>query len=447
MEQEVKSASVVAAVREKVRSSITAKLVVIGVVLLLCQIPAAMISALRSERNGRAAAVEAEVASKWGRAQRLTGPMISFSVSREKELERNRQPRTVTEYSTFSIAPEKLHIKGTLTPEIRYRGIYEVILYRSEITLNGVFPANRRGPAERGWQLTGNGGEIVLGISDIKGICDIEVRIDGKVCRALPGFLKGRSPSSGVVVPLPQLAAKDSGRPIAFDIRLKLNGCRSLLVYPVGRTTTMELASSWPSPSFSGGFLPEKRTITPKGFTASWIVNEFNRSCPASWLGNSVSFDADQCAGADLLKTVNPYALVARAVSYDVLIFIIVMVSLLIAEKLSRRWVHPLQYLVAALSLVLFYSVLLALSEHISFNASYAVSTATVAALGGFYARLIFGSMKAALGMAVVTILSYCVIFVILRLEDYALLAGSGVLVILMAVLMGLTGKLNQRNG
>lgn len=446
MEQEGKTASAVAAVREKVRSSVTAKLVVIGVILLLCQIPAAMISALRNERSGRAASVEAEVASKWGGAQRITGPVISLSVSRQKEVERNKQTRTVTEYDHFNIAPEKLHVKGTLTPEIRYRGIYEVILYRSELTLNGVFPANRKGPAGRGWQLTPNCAELVLGISDIKGICDIEVRIDGKVCKADPGFLKGRSPASGIVVPLPQLAAKDPGRPVAFDIRLKLNGCRSLLVYPVGRTTAMELVSSWPSPSFSGGFLPEKRTITPEGFTASWIVNEFNRDCPASWLGN-ISFTTDQCAGVDLLKSVNPYALVGRAVSYDVLIFVIVMVSLLIAEKLSGRWVHPLQYLVAALSLVLFYSVLLALSEHISFNASYAVSTATVAALGGFYARLIFGNMKAALGMAAVTLLSYCVIFVILRLEDYALLAGSGVLVVLMAVLMGLTGKLNQRNG
>ena len=291
---------------------------------------------------------------------------------------------------------------------------------------------------------------MTLGIGDIKGITDIAVTIDGKICRALPGTgvqRKNRLPSGGIAVPLSGTPGGNSGRPLNFEIRLRLNGCRSLLVYPVGRITRMDLASTWASPSFSGGFLPERRTITPEGFSASWTINEFNRDCPASWIGTSVAFSDDQYAGVDLLKTVNPYALVARAVSYDLLIFIIVLLFLLVAEKVCGSWVHPLQYFVAGLSLVLFYSVLLALSEHISFNASYAIAAAVVAALGGFYARLIFGSLKMALGMFCVMMLSYGVIFVILRLEDYALLAGSGVLVILMAVLMGFTGKLNQRDG
>ncbi|MBQ7207070.1 MAG: cell envelope integrity protein CreD [Lentisphaeria bacterium] len=448
--EEEKSQNLVDAVRRKVRSSVTAKLVVVGIVLLLCQIPVAMISGLRLERMGRASSVESEVASKWGKAQQITGPLLELPVSRQKVVETRKEgPRTVTEHDVLHVSPENIEIKGSLAPEIRYRGIYEVILYRAELTLRGTFSGSRRVPDDgRNWKISGEGGHLTLGVGDIKGITDIAVMIDGKVCRALPGIgvpRKGRSLSGGIDVPLPGTPGGNSGRPLNFEIRLRLNGCRSLLVYPVGRTTRMDLASTWASPSFSGGFLPERRTITPEGFSASWVINEFNRDCPASWIGTGVSFSDDQYAGVDLLKTVNPYALVARAVSYDLLIFIIVLLFLLVAEKLCGSWVHPLQYFVAGLSLVLFYSVLLALSEHISFNASYAVSAAVVAALGGFYARLIFGSLKTALGMFCVMMLSYGVIFVILRLEDYALLAGSGVLVILMAVLMGFTGRLNRR--
>ena len=432
--------------KTKFRTSMTAKLIMVGFILLLCQIPAAMIDGLRRDRMNREREVETEISSKWGAAQQIVGPMIVVPVQRYREADpSNRNSRPGVEHSRFQAAPENLKVSGTMIPEVRYRGIYEVLLYRSEIVMSGSFPAGWAAlPAGEGWRLPEDGAKLLLGVSDIKGISSVKVKVDGRECDVQPGFFKGQTPSNGVFIPLPGLLknAKE-GKEVKFEIHLKLNGCRRLLVYPVGRTTEVSLDSTWASPSFTGGFLPEKRSVSPSGFSAEWTVNDFNRNCPVSWMGNGV-FDPEHSVGVELVKPVNAYSLVERAIDYDLLVCIIVMMALLAAERLCGQWVHPLQYLVAGLSLILFYSILLALSEHIAFNASYLIGVLITAALGGFYARLIFGSWKTASGMFAVTALSYSVIFVILRLEDYALLAGSAVLVILMAVLMAFTGKLNR---
>ena len=147
-----------------------------------------------------------------------------------------------------------------------------------------------------------------------------------------------------------------------------------------------------------------------------------------------------------LIKVADSYTQVNRAVEYAMLVFIIVLMAMLIAEKLSNVWVHPLQYFIAALSLVLFYTLTLAISEHTSFGTAYIISAAAVSALGGFYSALIYRKLTAALGMFFAVALSYAAIYVILRLEDYALLAGSAILFILMTILMAFTGKINRQD-
>jgi inner membrane protein len=204
--------------------------------------------------------------------------------------------------------------------------------------------------------------------------------------------------------------------------------------------------------------LPAERTVSAKGFSAKWSVSEFNRDLPASWVGNMEKFQFpdknsnfgtnhfSRSAWVTLKKVADSYAQVNRAVEYAILVFIIVLMAMLIAEKLSRVWVHPLQYFIAALSLVLFYTLTLAISEHSSFGTAYLISAAAVAALGGFYSGLIYRKLSAVLGMVFSVGLSYAAIYVILRLEDYALLAGSGILFVLMVVLMTFTGKINRQD-
>ncbi len=437
---------------QKIRNSLTAKIIMIGLVVLLCQIPVLMVNGLISRRQHLAREVESEIASKWGYRQKVSGPLLAIPVSRtvtrtEKEGKTVKEI-TATEHSTFFAVPQNLKITGELTPQIRYRGIYEVVLYGSRITLTGdiVFP----GEVEN-WQLHPEKSRLIIGIADLQGLSAIKSTFNGKTTDIEPGIPAKAPVPGGFSIPLAK--AENGNFAISFD----LNGCRELLFSMTGRQTELHLQSTWSSPSFCGAFLPFERTISEKGFSAKWSVSEFNRTLPASWVGThekfnypakNVAYGSDhfeRSAGVTLIKVADSYAQVNRAVEYAMLVFIIVLMSMLIAEKLSNVWVHPLQYFIAALSLVLFYTLTLAISEHTSFGTAYIISAAAVSVLGGFYSALIYRKLPAALGMFFAIAVSYAAIYVILRLEDYALLAGSVILFILMTILMAFTGKINRQ--
>ena len=439
---------------KKVRKSFTAKVIMIGLVVLLCQIPILMVDGLISKRQDLADSVEREIASKWGYRQKVSGPLLAIPVSRDiKRTEKDG--KTVkevitTEHSTYFAVPQDLQITGELIPEMRYRGIYEIVLYRSHITLKGniVFPNE-----VEGWKVYPAKSRLIVGLADLQGVSAIKSQFNGKAAEVQPGIIAKAPVPGGFSVPLNRA---ENGK---FEISFDLNGCRELLFSMVGRETALELKSQWPSPSFCGAFLPVERNISEKGFNAKWQISEFNRDLPASWVGNRETFQYpeknssygeshyNRSAGVALLKVADSYMQVNRAVEYAILVFVIVLMAMLIAEKLSKVWVHPLQYFIAALSLVLFYTLTLAISEHSSFGTAYIISAAAVAALGGFYSALIYRKLSAAAGMFAAVATSYAAIYVILQLEDYALLAGSIILFILLAVLMTFTGKINRQSG
>jgi len=437
----------------KMRNSFTAKIIMIGLVILLCQIPILMVDGLISSRQDLAREVEQEIASKWGYRQKVSGPLLAIPVSRQIR-RTEKEGKTVkeivsTEHSVYFAVPQSLQITGILTPELRYRGIYEVVLYRSHITLAGniIFPND-----VENWQMHPEKSRLIVGIADLQGISAIKGQFSGKIVHVEPGIIAKAPFDGGFSLPLPA-AANGS-----FEISFELNGCRELLFSMLGRQTVLELQSKWESPSFCGAFLPAERTINESGFSAKWSVSEFNRDLPAWWIGNSEKFNYpdknssygtshfNRSAGVALLKVADSYMQVNRAVEYAILVFIIVLMAMLIAEKLARVWVHPLQYFIAALSLVLFYTLTLAISEHASFGIAYIISAVAVAVLSGFYSALIYRKASAALGMSGAVLLSYAAIYVILQLEDYALLAGAVILFVLLAVLMTFTGKINRQD-
>ena len=449
----------------KMRNSFTAKVVMIGLVVLLCQIPILMVDSLISKRQDLAMDVEREIASKWGYRQKVSGPLLAIPVSRDiKRIEQEGKKLKeviTTEHSTYFAVPQDLLISGELIPEMRYRGIYEIILYRSHITLKGsvVFPKE-----VDDWKLHTDKSRLIVGIADLQGVSAIKSQFNGNAAKVTPGIIAKAPFPGGFSVPLNK---SEDGK---FEVSFDLNGCRELLFSMVGRETVLELKSSWQSPSFCGAFLPAERNISEKGFNAKWQISEFNRDLPAFWVGNRETFlypeknpnyggsryrykksgenesHYSRSAGVSLLKVADSYMQVNRAVEYAILVFIIVLMAMLIAEKLAKVWVHPLQYFIAALSLVLFYTLTLAISEHTSFGFAYVIAAAAVAALGGFYSGLIYRKAAAALGMFGAVAISYAAIYVILQLEDYALLAGSVILFILLAVLMTFTGKINRQN-
>lgn len=434
---------------DKMHNSLSFKLIIIGLIILLLQIPTLMVYSLITERKDHHNEVTGEISKKWSLPQTITGPALYIPV-----LEKSIRPATKpnlpateeTRFHTLTLLPETLDITGKLDPEIRYRGIYQAVLYRSELTINAKFklPARFHFPHLANSETLLKDTVMVLGISDLKGISAVTINQQEVELKAIPGVPRGIA-SSGFQVPLNVLKELKANDTLKFSIKLQLNGSKSLSFYPLGRANSVQLAADWNSPSFSGEFLPHTREITDTSFKAEWKITDMNRNYPQSWLDDEHKINGSEF-GVGLHIQANVYQQAMRAIRYSVLFIIFSMLAFLLAEMISKVWMHPLQYLMVGLAIVMFYALLIAISEHFGFQIAYwSASIAIVGALG-LYCSLIFRCKKATASITGAMALTYILLYFMLQLEDYALLTGSIVLFALLVLVMILTGKINRSN-
>ncbi len=476
------SASVLDRLNGWLRHSIMIKLLAIGFLLLLLLIPTSMVENLIGERAQFRDNALADVSSKWGGPQLLTGPVLVLPY-RYKERE-NNQIVTRTAYACF--LPDSLTTTGELLPERRQRSLYDLVVYRAKLHVRGSF----RTEALTNWSIDPtdvlwNEAFVATGISDLKGIRNaVALRWDGNVQRFQPGLpaaealpygtapgasalttglpvrgsvsyveempsvnaVEGGQESTGglnVRVPIPDEAALAARHAFSFD--LDLNGSTGLLIAPLGRTTDVRLTSPWASPSFIGSFLPRERTVRPDGFRASWTVLNLNRNYPQRWrtADNQRPSVDGSTFGVRLLVPVDEYQKSMRAVKYALLPLALTFLIFFFVEVLQRRRIHPVQYLLVGLALVIFYLLLLALGEYIRFNAAYLTAAVVVVGLVTAYVAGIFRRAQLTAVTAGVLTLIYGFVFTILQLEDYALLIGSIGLLLILALVMWLSQKID----
>jgi len=431
---------------------LTAKLVVIGVLGLALWIPTSIIGLLVHERADRRDEVVGEVSATWGKMQHVEGPVLSVPVYKWGE-DVNRRPvkRTVWVHQL----PETLEIRGSLEPEVRYRAIYEVVLYRGNLSLRGSFPpldSTRWGV--RSEDVQWDRAVLTFGISDPKGLREVpRFVLGGEALPLEPGA--GRGPFAdglGVELKLQPPPDNDEGAALGFEIDVELAGSESLHFLPLARETDIELDAPWPDPSFDGAFLPEGRTITESGFQASWRVLSLHREVPQHWLSEDDSGDCyggylrGASFGVRLLFPVDAYQRTMRTVKYSVLFSLLTLLGFFAVEVGGKTSIHPVQYMVIGFALCIFYTLLLSLSELIGFNPAYAVSSVVIIALISTYIHAIVRSRKLTALCAGVLAAVYGSLFVMLQLEELALLMGTVMLLVLCAVVMALTHRLN-RNG
>lgn len=421
-------------VTDRVGSSIAFKLIVIGVVLLALQIPTLMIYSLNRERmETRREAVE-EIFAQWSRAQQLSGPVLRIPYL---NADRNRD--------YLAVLPDRLQIRGDLTPEIRYRGIHQAVLYRGDFTVSGDFDLPRDLIAAllptHATLLPGEA-ELVFGLSDPKGLSKHHLTVNGENVVVRPGARLGSLFDSGFSIPV-AADIVEGKKPLAFAFRLECNGSQRASFLPLGRVTEVELSSRWPDPGFFGAFTPQERKISADGFTARYTVNELNRDFPQSWTGDRSGVEKTEF-GVNFFIPADIYLQTNRAVRYSALVILFAMLAFFFAERLTGCRVHPVQYLMAGAAVVLFYVLFLSLGEHLKLFTAYAVAAVAVSGLIGYYSLLIFRRRGPALIEFVAMLFAYAATYVMLQLVDYALLTGTAVLFVLLAVVMTFTGGLNR---
>ena len=416
------------------RESVALRIILIAAIMIMLVIPLLMVQSLITDRQSYRQEAVNEISKSWAGEQSIAGPIITVS-QKEERVDSKGNKYFVIESNYF--LPEKLKIDVDVVPEKRYKGIYEVMLYKSKIKMNGTLNLSKlkeKYADEKFYE-----SYISFNISDIRGIQkDAELILDGKKYKLTPG-LKDKIFRNGFYT---DLDLNTQNLPQNFEIEIELNGMENLDFVPLGKFTEVNMKSSWDNPSFAGAFLPTSRDITEEGFTAQWKVNYFNRSYPQEW--ESKTYDPFPSAfGVKLLVPVDEYQKTMRTSKYGIMIIVLTFLSFFMIELFSKKVIHPIQYLLVGLALIIFYSILLAISEYILFQYSYLISSLLIIALIGFYVKSIYQSKQISTIITGMLMMFYGFMYVILQLQDYSLLIGNIALFVILAVIMFFTRKIN----
>lgn len=351
------------------------------------------------------------------------------TVQGDKRIEQVQERRAV-------FTPDALEVEGRTQARMLRRSIFEVPVYTARLKLSGRFDAPRIADvAAEVAAVRWRDAAFVLALSGVAGLKEgAAVKIAGAT--DIPFAPSVGFPSTQITGIHAKLAGAGSGplpdpdqppRPFAFTVDLSFNGSVSLMVAPVARETRVSLSSDWPHPSFTGAFLPDDRQVTAAGFTAVWKVPHLARSVPEAWSLTEAGLERIRpyAFGVAMIEPVDFYSLVNRAAKYGILFVALAFLAVFCLELISGRRVHPVQYLFTGIALVFFYVLLLSFAEHLGFAPAYIVASVATGAMLAIYVGAVMSSMRRGLVMLAVFAAIYGILYLILRLEDYALLAGA----------------------
>ena len=427
------------------RNSQTLRIASIGLLVLLLQIPIAMIGGLVSERQARREQAVGEVSSKWGNAQSIVGPalVIPYSV---RWVETNDKGRRITHVDTYNAVflPDQLTTHGTIASEVRHRGIFPVPVYKLKVAVEGEFA--RPNFADLGIQpysVAWHKAHLALGISDVRAIQEeTAVSWDGRSVRFLPGTGSFTDEPAGIhaIVGVPVGSQR-----IKFSFPLSLNGSMSAYFVPFGRTTVVELQSNYRSPSFQGAWLPTERDVTASGFKARWSVPSLGRNYAQAWKADAGMHETIEASrfGVDLVNPIDQYHMADRSVKYAALFILLTFAAIWIIEVLAGLRVHPIQYLMLGAALCLFYLLELSLSEHLGFHGAYALASVSVVGMLSAYCVTALQRISRALSVGAGAVMLYAYLYILLTNEDYALVIGSVGLFAIVSAVMFVTRRVD----
>ncbi len=440
------------------RNSAIIKGVFIGFLILILLIPTAMIESLITERQGRESEAIREVSSKWGNSQSFIGPVLKVPFYKINKIEKvnekgGKEIESEKKIEFAYFLPDKLDIIGEVFPEMRNRGIYEIAVYRSHMKFKGNFSEIQYQnmnilPENMIWK----DAKILLTLSDLRGLKE-EVVLDwnGKKSNFNSGEelsfganLQENSRISGIYTPI---SIQNEGKSVNnFSFSINIKGSESINFIPVGKTTEVSLKSNWPSPSFIGSFLPDKRQVSEKGFSANWKVLHLNRNFPQYWTNTAPASINSSASGVKLISPNDNYQKSSRSAKYAILIISLTFLAFFFTEIVNAKKVHPFNYILIGIALCIFYTLLISISEFLTFNIAYFIATILTIGLIFWYSKSIFGNKRPATIIALVMLLLYGFIFVIIQLEDTALLIGSIGLFIILAITMYVSRKIDWAN-
>ncbi|EJM0963793.1 cell envelope integrity protein CreD [Klebsiella pneumoniae] len=410
----------------------------IGCIVLL-SLPLMMVRELINERADYRSEVVDAIEQSTSGSQKLAGPLIAIPITETLTRMENQKEVNYQRSWVYYWLPESLAVAGKQTVESRRVGIYSGQVWHNVLQIKASFDPLRLAALRKTNIVLGQP-RLVVSVGDARGIGAIHApEVNGNVLSVEPG-LGISGDGAGIHMPMPALA--EDNKPLEIAFSLDLNGTGEFSLVPLGRNSELQLTSNWPHPGFLGSFLPTQREVSAAGYRAHW---------QSSWFANDMgSYFKDDMEipwsrlpafSADVMSLADQYQLTDRATKYAILLIGLTFMAFFVFESLTRRPLHPMQYLLVGLSLVLFYLVLLALSEHIGFTAAWLAASLSGAVMNGIYLQAVLRGWRNSLLFVAALLLLDGVMWFLLHSEDSALLLGTGVLA--LSVLMFLTRRVD----
>lgn len=436
------------------------KVILLALLTLLAGLPLARISGLIEERGGSRQRAAHELAVRHAGPQVVSGPLLVIPYTErwtEEQQDEKGQVKARIAHSkqrAHLVFPEKSDLRGRLSAQQRYLGIFTVLFYDLKGGFSGRFPAFDPASlphSEKGSVIEAQPPVLAFTVSDLRGLQGAPaLRLANEPGRwqpRVPGVTPDSWLARGIHAPLPAAAlqAYQQKQPFDFQLDLTLVGQERLSIVPLADENTAHLTSDWPHPSFGGEFLATRRSVGDSGFEAEWAVSSLV-SAARSQLLNGVRMervasprmpeDGLDSFDVSLIEPLNVYALSERAVKYGLLFVGLTLMAAFMFELFAQLRLHPVQYGLVGLSITLFFLLLLALSEKIDFGLAYAIAAAASTLLLTVYFSAVLRGWRRGLGLGAYVGVLYAALYGLLSSEDNALLLGSLLLFGLLGVLM-----------
>ena len=423
----------------KLKNSPVLKIGFILIMILLLMIPNALIQELTNERSNRKSIIESEVARSYGQSQKVMVPLLRLPYTvRFEDKDGNKFS---SRDGVYTLTPTKSEVNGHIATSTRKRSIYEVVVYDSKLKLESILDdstlANSILP---NYNFHYDKAHLIVGLSDPNGLSDnSSVSINGNTLQ-LDGISDYRNGALRYVKT--ESFNYEPGKELQVAANMNFKGTQALMIEPVGNQMKVKLTSPWMDPSFSGTRLPDNYDITD-GFTSVWTTNQYAHDYPSSWADDHKVKNKNYGFGVDLIQPINEYSKNLRTTKYALLIISLTFGIFFFFEILLKKKIHPIQYILIGFALTVFYLLLLSITEHLGFDLAYLISSIATICLIVAYARHILQSIKstAILGLLLSSLFGY--IFIILQMQDFALLAGALALFSVLALVMMLSRKVD----
>ncbi|ALF18797.1 cell envelope integrity protein CreD [Fusobacterium animalis] len=448
-------------------SPVMKKIVFLFIFVLVLLIPLKLIKNLIDDRGKLYKQTITNIGNEWGKSQKIIAPVITISytdtsINNKDSVSNASNTKAVAVVPVerkFVILPEELNATIEMKDEVRQRGIYNATVYNANVKLKGYFSAKVLKEDRKVL------GCISIGLTDTKALIKInKFKIGDMDLEAMSGTMAAPLITNGISGQLgPEHNNTMNKEKIPFEIDIDFRGSRDISILPLGKKNHFEIKSNWKSPSFSG-VLPTERTIDNNGFSAVWEVSNLIRNYPQIIDINNDQFsdfyqdgvvyneyddettysdnnDENTIVKVALFDSVTSYTQIYRACNYGILFIGMSLVVVFIFEVVSKKAAHYVQYGVVGFSLVIFYLLLLSLSEHIGFEWSYLISSLAIVIPNSLYITSMTSSKKFGIGMFIFLSGIYAILFSILRMEQYALLTGSLLILAVLYAVMYLTKK------